>query len=118
MNPHHPPTMQITAYGQAAPQLRTTLNTATGQAVPTVCIELLGEGPAQPKLRLQQQFADHATAQACARRYTKGAHVLVHLPVFGLTITAKNVPHLERLPDLPPVANAPAAANLEPELFA
>jgi hypothetical protein len=118
MSPHNPPTMQITAYVQAAPQLRTTLN-AEGQDVPTVCIELLGEGPAQPKLRLQQQFADHATAQACARRYTKGAHVLVHLPVFGLTITAKNVPHLERLPDLPPVANAPDFTDSEKQdLFA
>lgn len=117
MSPHNPPTMQITAYVQAAPQLRTTLN-AEGQDVPTVCIELLGEGPAQPKLRLQQQFADHATAQACARRYTKGAHVLVHLPVFGLTITAKNVPHLERLPDLPTPATPPEAACAEPELFA
>ena len=115
---HQRPAMAFTGYVQGNAQVRTTLNAHSGQEVPTVCMDILGEGPAEPIIHLEQQFADHATAQACARRYTKGSHVLLHMPVFGVRLNLRNAPHLERLPDLPPVATAPAAANAEPELFA
>lgn len=114
----NPPAMAVTGYVQANAQVRTTLNTGTGLDVPTVCLDILGDGPAQPIIHLQQQFADHASAQACARRYTKGSHVLVHMPVFGIRLSVRNAPHLERLPDLPPTTSAVQHSTTEPDMFA